>query len=105
MSNKKTHTLQIIELKNPLKKAIGLIGEKKPQAILFMTRFGIHTFGVRFPIDVLILNKNKQIVKVKENLQPNRFFFWNPKYTIVLELPEGTIQKNKIEHNHIILYS
>jgi hypothetical protein len=97
MSNKKTHQIKVVELKNPLKKAIGLIGKKNPQIILFKTRFGIHTFGVRFPIDIIILDKKNKVMTVKHNLQPNRFFFWNPKYETVLELPEGTITKEKID--------
>lgn len=75
----------------------GLMGKTKPEAILFKTRFGIHTFFMRFPIDVIILNKDYTVVKIKQNLQPNTIFIWNPKYTIVLELPQGTIEKEKIK--------
>lgn len=77
-------------------KSIGLLGYKKVQPIFFQTRFGIHTFGMRVPIDVLILDKNKGIVRLIENLKPNRLFFWPPRYNNVIELPEGTIRKLKI---------
>jgi len=75
---------------------IGLIGQKS-QAICFTTRFGIHTFGMQYPIDVVILDGNNVVRKIKENLQPNRFFFWNPKYNVVLELPQEEIKKRKIK--------
>ena len=43
---------------------MGLIG-KDPTPLFFKTRFGIHTFGVITPIDVLILDKNYKVVKIK----------------------------------------
>lgn len=63
---------------------------------MFRTRFGIHTFGMHYPIDVIILDKQQIVVHLKENLMPNRLYFWNPKYSIVIELPKETIKKKKI---------
>ena len=80
---------------SPLSEAIGLIGARKASAFILKTRFGIHTFGLLFPIDVLILDKESRVVKVKENLKPLRFFMWKPSYNVVLELPDGTIKKSK----------
>jgi hypothetical protein len=88
-----------------LGKIIGLIGKKTPQAIFFKTRFGIHTFGVRFPIDVVILDNNKIVVATKKYLQPNKVFLWNPRYNSVLELPEGTIKKQNIQLHDKIIFS
>ena len=75
----------------------GLIGEQKIQPTLFTTRFGIHTFGMKVPLDILVLDKHKRVVKVKESLLPNHLFFWNPKYSLVVELPEGFVKCNKIK--------
>lgn len=74
----------------------GLIGAKSPKSLFLKTHFGIHTFGLSFPIDVLILDKNKKVVDLKENLPPYRLFFWNPFYNFVLELPTGTITRKGI---------
>jgi len=41
-------------------RTIGLIGHDNPEPIMFYTKFGIHTFGLKFPIDVLILDKNNE---------------------------------------------
>ncbi len=79
-----------------LKKSVGLIGQKNPHPILFHTRFGIHTFFMRFPIDVIILDRHQTIVAMKENLKPWHFFFWNPKFDTVIELPFQFIQQNKL---------
>ena len=67
--------------------------------VYFNTTFGIHTFGVKFPIDVLILDNNFNVKKIKENLSPCRFFFWNIKYSNVVEAPSGTIFQNGIKIN------
>ena len=73
----------------------GLLGSK-PEMVLLRTRFGIHTFGMRYPIDVVIVDKNCIVQKTRESLLPNRFFFWNPRYFFVLELPKGTIKKKRL---------
>jgi uncharacterized protein len=77
----------------------GLIGKDKPQALLIKTHFGIHTFGVKFPIDVLILDNENKVMSIRKNMKPNRIFLWNPKYEKVIELPDGTIEKRKIKIN------
>jgi uncharacterized membrane protein (UPF0127 family) len=71
----------------------GLIGAKKPYPLLLFTRFGIHTFGLSFPLDVVILSADHTIVSRKKSLLPNHLFFWNPRWSIVLELPSGTIDQ------------
>lgn len=78
-----------------IKKTKGLLGENNAKPLLFYTRFGIHTFGMKFPLDIIILDKNSKVVTLKENLKPWRIFLWNPKYSTVLELPAGTINKTK----------
>lgn len=87
-------TLHVVETKG-LSRAIGLIGKKEPVAIFFKTRWGIHTLGMRFPIDVLILDSANKVVAMR-SLAPNHIFIWNPKYEKVLELPNGMIEKKKI---------
>ena len=82
-----------------LDQSLGLLKYKIPTAMLLRTRFGIHTFGMRYPIDVLILDKQNRVVALKENLQPNHIYLWNFKYGTVLELPEGTIKKMETKLN------
>ncbi len=89
-------TLRVKEARNLKEKIVGLIG-RKPYALLLKTRFGIHTFGLKFPIDVLILNNENKIVSMRKCLKPNKIFLWNPIYDKVLELPQGTIDKKKIK--------
>lgn len=79
-----------------IEKAVGLIGKKKPVNLFFKTRFGIHTFGVHFPIDIVILS-NTHEVKTTATVKPNRLFFWNPLFDNVVELSEGTIKEKNIQ--------
>src|ERR1700758_1156903 len=52
---------------------------------------GVHTFGMRFPIDVLYLDGDKVVIHLEENLKPWRFAAIRRKATSVLELPEKTV--------------
>ena len=93
----KTIVLQVSYAKTLHEKVIGLIGAKEPRALLLKTRFGIHTFGVRFPLDILILDKQHKVVKIKRSLETYRLFFWNQQFDTVIELPHGTIEKKDIK--------
>lgn len=90
-------TIHVKEARNLKEKILGLIGKDQPNALMIRTHFGIHTFGLKFPIDVLILNRKNEVVAMKKNLVPNRIFLWNPTHEKVLELPNGTIEKEKIK--------
>lgn len=47
-----------LQIKNSLiQKSIGLIGTNKIQSIYFSTRWGIHTFGVKKPLTIIICSK------------------------------------------------
>lgn len=69
----------------------GLLIKSNPRNMLFKTRFGIHTFFLKEPIDLAVLDNDFKVVKIKKNLKPNRLFFWNPKYKLLLELPRNTL--------------
>ncbi len=75
----------------------GLMFAQKAYPVLIETRFGIHTFGLKFNIDVLVLDKSNKVVKLKKKLRPNKIFIWNPKFNKVIELPAGEIDKQNIE--------
>ena len=51
---------------------------------------GVHTFGMKFPIDVIFLNKKKQILKTRPDMVKGRIAFSLRAYS-VLELPAGTL--------------
>lgn len=67
---------------------------KRNHTLLLKTRFGIHTIGLSKSIDVIVLNSAWKVVKFRKNLPPNRIFFWNPVFNLVIELPGGSIEKS-----------
>jgi uncharacterized membrane protein (UPF0127 family) len=52
----------------------------------------VHCFGMKFVIDVIYLNKQKKILKMRPNMGKNRISFCLTAHS-VLELPAGTIEK------------
>ncbi|QQS38858.1 DUF192 domain-containing protein [Candidatus Woesebacteria bacterium] len=78
-------------------RCVGLMFTPTVHPIYFKTRFGIHTFFVRNPIDVLILDNEFIVRKMIVNLKPWRVFLWNPRYNNVIELPGSSIVKQRIK--------
>lgn len=86
-------------------RAFGLLKKSNPRSLLFETRFGIHTFFMQDKIDVIVLDNNFKVAKIRKNLLPNRLFFWNPVYRYVLELPDGVVEKTRTEVGDKIGYN
>jgi hypothetical protein len=99
IKNKTRNTIvsKTFSKKSALGKIKGLLGEKTPQTIVLNTRFGIHTFFLQFPIDIVILDKNNNVTALKKELKPNRVFFWNIRFDTVVELPGGYLRRSKTE--------
>ena len=56
----------------------------------------VHSMGMRFAIDVIFLDKDGKVLKIKENMRPLRFCF-APKNTFsVLELASGNAKRTGI---------
>lgn len=53
----------------------------------------VHTFFMRFPIDVIFINKEGEIVFLAENLRPFRITPLVKNACLALELPAGTISR------------
>jgi len=55
----------------------------------------IHTHGMAFPIDVIFLDRERNVVGLEENLSPGRFAPIRWKARTVLELPAGTVRRSR----------
>ena len=78
-----------------LKRMKGLLGKsglRAGEALWIKLCMSIHTFFMKFPIDVIFLNKRNEVIATIKNLQPNRLTRLYPKAVSVLELPAGTIE-------------
>ena len=80
-------------------KVLGLIDPRNKPPLHLITRFGIHTFFLKKPIDILVLNDNYQITKIKESLKPNQFYFYSPFWKHVIEMSEGEVRKRQFKLN------
>jgi uncharacterized membrane protein (UPF0127 family) len=49
---------------------------------------GVHTFGMRFPIDVVFVRRDGRVARCRSAVPPRRLALWLPAFA-VLELPAG----------------
>ena len=54
----------------------------------------VHTFGMKFPIDLVYLDRNKEVKKVRSRVPPWRLSACFSAYSVV-ELAAGTIEKTQ----------
>ncbi len=72
----------------------GLLGRRSMHmgsGLLIKPCKGVHTIGMKFPIDVIFLDGDNNVLAIRKELKPNvltRIFF---RAVIVLELPAKTI--------------
>jgi len=78
----------------PFARLRGLLGKmrmRSDEAVWVVPSHGIHTIGLRFPIDVLYLDGKQRVVHVIENLGPLRVPAMRWKCDSVLQLPARSI--------------
>ncbi len=102
---KKTILSEKISLQKGFGKFFGLLRKNKAEPIVFKTRFGIHTFFLKFPIDLVVLSNDRKVVFIKENIMPNKIVLWNIKYNLVIELPKGYIKKSNTKKGDILEFN
>ena len=93
---------------NSLTRLVGLLGEHQlapGDGLLIVPSQGVHTWGMSFPIDVLVLNGDWTTIALRPSLRPwrmTRLFF---KGAAVLELPSGTLERSSTEVGDTIDFS
>ncbi len=82
-----------IGLGQRLKGLLGRHGLDKGEGLVIKPCSSVHTFFMRFAIDVIFVDKANQVAKTIEDMQPFRMS--NPFLSahLVIELPVGTIRK------------
>ena len=80
-------------------KSIGLMFSKKRKSLVFVFEkekiIPLHMLMVFYPIDVLFLNKKKEVVEIKERFMPFSFYTPKKEAIYIMELPKNTIKKTK----------
>jgi uncharacterized protein len=82
-----------------VRRLVGLLGKTKRWTRLgtglwIVPSRGVHTVGMLFPIDVIFLSKDKEVVHVDEYVRPFRISKFSLKSSSVLELPPHTIYRS-----------
>jgi hypothetical protein len=77
---------------------VGLLGRTKRWAqpgrgLWIVPSRGVHTIGMLFPIDLIFLSKEKQVIHVEEHVRPFRISAVSLKASSILELPAHTIYR------------
>ncbi|MGH9566467.1 MAG: DUF192 domain-containing protein [Candidatus Angelobacter sp.] len=62
------------------------------KALWIVPCHGVHTLAMRFPIDVLYLDRNQVVVHLEQTLKPWRVAAVRRAAASVLELPDGTLR-------------
>ncbi|MFZ3329569.1 MAG: DUF192 domain-containing protein [Candidatus Acidiferrales bacterium] len=81
-----------------LRRLVGLLGKTKRWAQLgrglwIVPSRGVHTIGMLFPIDLIFLSREKEVVHVEEHVRPFRISAVSLRAMSVLELPAHTIYR------------
>jgi len=80
-----------------LKRMVGLLNRgrfDRGEGLLLDRCYGIHTVGMRFPIDVLFLDKDLHVIRAIKALPPWRTCAVK-KSVYVLEVPVGAIEASR----------
>lgn len=85
---------------NFLTRLVGLLKRSNlgpEEALWLMPSKGIHTIGMKFPIDVVFLDKRNVVVAVVSGMLPFRIGGVRLRSYSVLELPNGTLKKSRTD--------
>ena len=83
-----------------LTRLIGLLKRTRlgpEEALWLIPSKGIHTIGMKFPIDVVFLNKKNLVIGIISEMGPYRISALRLRSYSVLELPKGTLKKSRTE--------
>lgn len=99
--------VKVTKANNFFGKLFGLITRKKlknNQGFLIENCSSIHTFWMRYSIDVIFLDKKNLVLAIYHNIKPFRAtpFIRNAYYA--LELKSGTIEKTSLEVGDLVQF-
>lgn len=105
--NKDNLVLENVKLANGFfSKFKGLMGKKRlniSEGLMLLSCNSIHTCFMRFPIDVVFLNIDHEVIAMRKKLRPWRFVNFIKKAYITVEMPEGTIDNKNIEVGDLLI--
>ncbi len=103
LTTKKELASNLVTARNLFSRIKGLLGKSALQpgeALLIKPCNGIHTFGMRFAIDAVFLDRKNRVVALTENLRPNHMTSLHFRAASVIELPAGTVEATATAVGH-----
>src|SRR5271169_2272879 len=81
-----------------VRRLVGLLGKTKRWArfgcgLWIVPSRGVHTIGMLFPIDLIFLSKDKEVVRIEEYVRPFRISRVCLTASSILELPAHTVYR------------
>ena len=86
----------------------GLLGKqsiKEGEGMLLEPCYQIHTCFMKFPIDILFIDKNLNVIKLIKNMVPFRISGIYMRAKGALELPSGKLEETRTEIGDLISFS
>ncbi len=90
------------------KRLKGLMFKKQSEYILLIPKVNkIHTFGMKFNLDLIIIDENNIIREIICNVKPNKFIFIKRarKKTSILEIPSYFNYKYQLNVNYLNIFN
>ena len=92
--------------RNPLIRLTGMICRRfvcgKFDALIFEKCSSVHTCFMRFPLDLVFIDRENKVVSVHRRVRPWKFVFGGRGASAVIELPLGAIDFSGTEKGDII---
>ena len=64
----------------------------------------IHTFFMKYSIDVLYLDKENRVIAIEEKLSPGKVGSYYPGADSAVELPSGAVEKTGVKAGHKVKF-
>ena len=106
LNNRTELELEVLKAHSLPSRLVGLLGTKAPlldTALHIEPCNSIHTFGMKYPIDVIFLDKSGCILKLIRSLKPGSVPKTFPGTASILEMAPGTIDAYQFKIGHFLL--
>lgn len=104
---KKIMVVDNLKIANTFKERFwGLMFRKRlpgNEGLMLLGCNAIHTCFMRFAIDVVFMDINHRVIRIREKIRPWQLSGFVPKAYIALELPEGTVGRKNITIGDILI--
>ncbi len=91
---------RVVVADTEMSRMVGLLGKRglgAGEGLWIKPSSGVHTVGMKFPIDVIGLDSKLRVIKLWEDLVPWRLTSLSFRMRSVVELPAGAIRAGQVQ--------